>query len=228
MTIHSNLKTLRLSRGMTQQQAADQLHLTRQAVSGYETGRTRPDVETLLRFAELYGTYLDTILYGGSRELKARRRLKAAAGTVPVLLVLLTTAASALMWTANRFYAVPPGGLTAEGREIFAVRQKLMGVWELLDAAVLTAALAGGLVLLVLSLLCRPPISAGRKLLYTAALVAALLPVPLLLGGTDPVYGMANYLITPFLALCRLLLFLLVSVIADALRQRRDTARQRT
>ena len=100
--------------------------------------------------------------------------------------------------------------------------------WELLDAAVLTAALAGGLVLLVLSLLCRPPISAGRKLLYTAALVAALLPVPLLLGGTDPVYGMANYLITPFLALCRLLLFLLVSVIADALRQRRDTARQRT
>ena len=122
MAIHSNLKTLRPRRGMTQQQVADRMHLTRQAISGYESGRTRPDVETLLRFAELYGTDLDAILYGDSRENKTRRRLKVAAGTVFVLLTLLTTTASALLWTANRFYAMPAGGLTAEGREIFVVR----------------------------------------------------------------------------------------------------------
>ena len=51
VTLHENLKNLRLAAGMTQEQAAAQLGMTRQGLSGYETGRTRPDVETLQRLA---------------------------------------------------------------------------------------------------------------------------------------------------------------------------------
>ena len=38
MTLHQNLKTLRQASGLTQQQAADQVGLTRQAISNYERG----------------------------------------------------------------------------------------------------------------------------------------------------------------------------------------------
>ena len=223
MTIHSNLRQLRLARGMTQEQAAEQLHLTRQAISSYESGRTRPDVETLLRFAELYGTDLDAILYGTSQKQRARKRLKLTAVIVFALLTALTTLSSALLWTANRFYAMPPGGLTEAGKEIFAVRQRLMGAWETADTLLLTAALVGGLVLLVLTLIGKSAVSTKGKLIYTALLAGVLLCIGLLFGCTDPVYSVVDYLITPFSALCRLILLLLVSVAISALQQRKRT-----
>ena len=117
---------------------------------------------------------------------------------------------------------MPAGGLTAEGREIFAVRQKLLWAWELMDTAVLTAALVGGLALLILSLLEKNRIPVKNKLIYTGVLGMVLLMVPLLLGSTDSVYSVADYLITPVLTVCRLLVFLLVSVVLDALRRKRD------
>ena len=223
MTIHSNLRQLRLSRGMTQAQAAEQLHLTRQAVSSYESGRTRPDVETLLRFAELYGTDLDAILYGTGREQQAYRRLKVTAVIVFVLLTSLTALSSALLWTANRFYAMPSGALTAESREIFAVRRQLLGAWETLDAVLLTAALAGGVVLLVFSVTKSCRITAKAKLLYSLSLAVILVGIALLFGCADPVYAIIDYLITPLLAVGRLALFLLISLAVCALRRRKNT-----
>ena len=53
MAINHELRQLRLARGMTQEQAAERLGVTRQALSSYETGRTRPDLDTLLRLAEV-------------------------------------------------------------------------------------------------------------------------------------------------------------------------------
>ena len=38
MSIHQNLKALRLARGMTQEQAAARLNVTRQTISSYEAG----------------------------------------------------------------------------------------------------------------------------------------------------------------------------------------------
>lgn len=224
MTIHSNLRQLRLACGMTQEQVAEKLHLTRQAISSYESGRTRPDVETLLRFAELYGTDLDAILYGAGRAQRAYHRLKLTAMIVFILLTGLTILSSAFLWAANRFYGMPSGGLTAEGREIFAVRQQLLGIWETLDAVLLTAALAGGLVLLILLMtkICR--ITMKAKLLYTILLSVVLLCVALLFGCTDPVYAVVDYLITPVLAIGRLVLFLLISLVVDVLRRRKNTA----
>ena len=102
------------------------------------------------------------------------------------------------------------------------MRQKLLWAWELMDTAVLTAALVGGLALLILSLLEKNRIPVKNKLIYTGVLGMVLLMVPLLLGSTDSVYSVADYLITPVLTVCRLLVFLLVSVVLDALRRKRD------
>ena len=73
MTINQNLRQLRLDCGMTQEQVAGKIGLTRQALSSYESGRTRPDIEMLMRLCEVYNTDLDAILYGTSRTLKAAR-----------------------------------------------------------------------------------------------------------------------------------------------------------
>lgn len=62
--IGKNIRTLRERKGLTQDQLAEKLFVTRQTVSNYETGRSRPDIDTLLRIAEILGVDIHTVLYG--------------------------------------------------------------------------------------------------------------------------------------------------------------------
>lgn len=62
--IGKNIKTLRQQKNMTQDELAEALFVTRQTVSNYETGRSRPDVEMLLKIAEVLGSDANTVLYG--------------------------------------------------------------------------------------------------------------------------------------------------------------------
>lgn len=58
-SIGHKLKTLRKGRKLTQEQAAEMLHITRASVSNYETGRRVPHLAELRRICEAYGVGLD-------------------------------------------------------------------------------------------------------------------------------------------------------------------------
>lgn len=62
--IGKNIKTVRQGKGMTQDAMAEALYVTRQTISNYENGRSRPDLDMLLRIAEVLETDVNTILYG--------------------------------------------------------------------------------------------------------------------------------------------------------------------
>ena len=57
-----NLRRVRCQAGLTQQQLADRLHVTRQSVSSWELGRTEPDLQTLTELAEVFGTSVSSLL----------------------------------------------------------------------------------------------------------------------------------------------------------------------
>lgn len=59
-----NIKKLRKSKGITQEQLAEQLSVTRQAISSWENGINQPDVETLARIAEYFGVTVEELIYG--------------------------------------------------------------------------------------------------------------------------------------------------------------------
>ena len=60
--IGKNIRALRTRRGLSQDQLAEALHVTRQTVSNYETGRSRPDVEMLTALESGdYGRYQDLL-----------------------------------------------------------------------------------------------------------------------------------------------------------------------
>ena len=65
-SISKNIKRLRQQTGMTQEQMAEKLFVTRQTVSLWENGKTQPDIQTLERIAECFGVELMTVLYGNS------------------------------------------------------------------------------------------------------------------------------------------------------------------
>ena len=56
------LKTLREKRGLTQEQLAEKVLVTRQAVSRWETGETQPNTDTLKLLSREFDVSINTLL----------------------------------------------------------------------------------------------------------------------------------------------------------------------
>lgn len=59
--IGENLKSPRKSMGLTQQQVADKLNISRVNYTRYETNASNPDFQTLVALADFYDVSLDLI-----------------------------------------------------------------------------------------------------------------------------------------------------------------------
>lgn len=57
-----NLRRLRLDNNYTQKHIAEMLNLSRQAYSNYETGKRIPDLDLLIRIADIYGVTLEQLI----------------------------------------------------------------------------------------------------------------------------------------------------------------------
>lgn len=64
MTFCSNLQFLRAQEGITQEQLAEKLDVSRQSVSKWESGQSFPEMDTLLQICNLYDVSLDVLLRG--------------------------------------------------------------------------------------------------------------------------------------------------------------------
>ena len=64
MSFSENLQFLRTRNSITQEQLAEQLDVSRQSVSKWESGASFPEMDTLLRICDLYSVDLDTLLRG--------------------------------------------------------------------------------------------------------------------------------------------------------------------
>lgn len=62
--VNTMIKVLRTEQRLSQEQLAEQLNVTRQAVSNWETGKTQPDIETLTQLAEYFDVSVEQLIYG--------------------------------------------------------------------------------------------------------------------------------------------------------------------
>lgn len=70
IAIGSKIKTLRLSKSMTQEQLAKALHVSAQAVSKWENGKSYPDIHSLLLLSALFDVSLDQLIKGDLETMK--------------------------------------------------------------------------------------------------------------------------------------------------------------
>lgn len=62
MSIGNNIRQLRLNRGITQEQLAEQLHISGQAVSKWENQTALPDISCLPLLADFFGVSIDELM----------------------------------------------------------------------------------------------------------------------------------------------------------------------
>ena len=81
-----NLMMLRKTRGMTQEELAERIDVSRQTLSKYETGESLPDVEKSRLIAEVFDVTLDELVNyeGGETRLPFPPKGKHAFGMVKV------------------------------------------------------------------------------------------------------------------------------------------------
>lgn len=88
--IGKNIKELRTRQNMTQDELAERLYVTRQTVSNYETGKSRPDVEMLVKISEVLRTDVQQLIYGlqSTEADRQKKRLFIGAGLTAVFLII--------------------------------------------------------------------------------------------------------------------------------------------
>ena len=222
LSIHAQLKLLRQARGLTQEEVAGRIGVTRQAVSSYESGRTRPDLETLERLAALYQVTLEDLLYGTDRLARQRRRLRITAGIAAVLLWAGSLLRSLLMLAANLWLRLDTGVMLTDGAQT-AIEARF-GLAEARDAA---AGLAFGgfwiccLVLLILSLQLERPVPLGRRAACWGVLALGALLATVPWGLMDPLFHLIDYALPAVLCLGWAAFFLLLELAVRGVRRLR-------
>ena len=66
--IAANIKRLRKEKGLSQEQFAQALHVTRQTVSAWERGLSRPGLDTLEQMARVLEVEEEALLYGSGKK----------------------------------------------------------------------------------------------------------------------------------------------------------------
>lgn len=65
MTLGEKILSLRTARGMSQDDLAEKLEVSRQSVSKWETGQSTPDLDKIIRLSDLFGVSVDELVRSG-------------------------------------------------------------------------------------------------------------------------------------------------------------------
>lgn len=74
MEVSKQIRQHREALGLSQEALAGRVFVTRQTVSNWETGKTYPDVKSLLLLSEVFGVSLDTLIKGDVDRMKEQIR----------------------------------------------------------------------------------------------------------------------------------------------------------
>ena len=101
MEYNEKLKELRMQNNMSQEQLAEQLHVTRQTVSKWEQGINQPDIYTLKQYCAIFNVSLDELVGDIEKSPRhAQRRVKASKiiFLISTLLYIFTILLVVVLW----------------------------------------------------------------------------------------------------------------------------------
>lgn len=73
MSFEQDIKKLRIGQGMTQQELADRVHVSRQTVSTWENGKNYPSLDVLRSLSLLFDISFEKIMFGEEIDMKDKR-----------------------------------------------------------------------------------------------------------------------------------------------------------
>ena len=72
MELGQRIKDCRTEKGMTQEELADRIYVSRQTISSWENDKSYPDIHSLVMMTDLFGVSLDTLIKGDIEIMKEK------------------------------------------------------------------------------------------------------------------------------------------------------------
>jgi len=94
MTFHEKLRGCREDMTLTQEDVAEKLSITRQTISKWERGINEPDIETIVKLADIYNVTIDQLLRA---DLSIVKRLAVKERSYKRLLITVAILSGALL-----------------------------------------------------------------------------------------------------------------------------------
>lgn len=110
-SVGKNIKLLRKQSSMSQDELADKIHVTRQTISNYETGKSNPDIEMLMLITQVFGVDMNVIVYGPLKEARHNKeKIKLLFWTIMMVgygIILVKAMEGAKSYARDSFDIVP-------------------------------------------------------------------------------------------------------------------------
>ena len=192
--IHEHLKELRIAKGLTQDEVADKIGLTRQAISGYESGKRQPGIDILMQLSALYEVDIETIVYGQKDAPKQKSAVKYLAIIVAAVFLCLQLLSGLLLTLAYILYPIEPGHLPPNTIDIL---QNHIALTRYATAAEQIAFLLlhiGSLLVLAIDLTAKLSFSWKQKVIFFLLTLGASWSIAIFWGIVHPVFGLMEFI----------------------------------
>ena len=193
-SIHFYLKEARIDKSLTQEEVADRIGLTRQAVSAYESGKRQPGIDILMKLAEVYEVSIENLLYGKKDVIEKRRvkRIAVFAATAFLVLQILTGIFSVLSFV---LYPVEEGIVSADQMEVVKKHFEMAKISENIERAAASVLWVGSLIAIAYDLVKKPAFSWKRKVVFYLITLGTSWGIAVLLGIVHPAFGIVDFVI---------------------------------
>jgi len=129
MTISEKLRQARTDSGLSQEEVADKLGVSRQTMSNWENGRSFPDIVSVVALSDIYNVALDSLMKGDTKMLKhieestnvTKSNKQVAASIIALILFLFGTVGTIIMLGGEIELFVDPATVVMLGVPLLAV-----------------------------------------------------------------------------------------------------------
>lgn len=127
MNIADRIQSLRKIKGISQEELADKIGVTRQAVSKWESEQSIPDMEKVILLSDYFEVTTDYLLKGieNPKESKKQKNIGAIFNIVATTLTIIGAVVAIFLWIGNQRTGIVVAGIVfiVLGIMIFAVGQ---------------------------------------------------------------------------------------------------------
>ncbi len=145
MELGTRISDLRKKAGMTQEQLASLLGTTRQAVSKWESGKSQPDLDLIIRLGEIFNVSMDYLLLGGNSPAAAfanNRSISVAYLFVSITLLLISLILFFLLPLFAELYRNQVFGPTHVNADLYLMEWPMLGI-VIIDALLFLLGVVG-------------------------------------------------------------------------------------
>ena len=102
MNLSDRIQALRREKGLSQEELAEQIGVSRQAVSKWESAQFSPDIDKIIQLSEFFGTTTDYLLKGVTPTENPARSLRQIAPTLLTIIGIALSILALLMYAIIR------------------------------------------------------------------------------------------------------------------------------